>query len=947
MNPGDILSHYRIHGLLGAGGMGEVYRAEDTRLKRVVALKVLTPALSEQADAKRRLIVEAQAASALDHPNICTIYEIDETADGRVFLAMAHYEGETLAKRLARGQIPIGEAIDIALQLTRAVAAAHDAGVIHRDIKPANIFISAKPPDDAARVKLLDFGIAKLGDQTGLTRTGTTVGTIAYMAPEHVAGHAIDHRADIWSIGIVLHELLTGRRPFEGSNALAIMKSIAEQEPPSPSAERADAPAALDAIIRRALRKLPNDRYASARDLLADLEATRRAVMADTATMTVIMPQPRRTVRWVMAGATVLVAIAALAWMLNERVRANEITQTVSDLRTFVEREQYLQAVRRLHTLRPELAADPAIAGAARDLLLPMQIATDPPGAQVFIKGYDEPEAEWMALGTSPVSTRAWYGPFRWRITRDGYETFEGSGPPIAAGEMTFTLFPNGSIPPGMVPVIRAPGGRLPDFFIDKYEVTNKAYKAFVDAGGYRDQKYWALSFVKDGRAMTWAQAMAEFRDTTGRAGPATWELGTYPDGQDDHPVNGISWYEADAYARYAGKSLPTVAHWRAAALQSIHSQIVEWSNFSGKATARVGSYPSLGAWGTYDMAGNVKEWCENEVEGKRYVLGGGWNEPNYQYRNGDARAPFDRSANLGVRLMVTPDPAAVPADVHAPVARLFRDYSREKPVSDEVFAAYRNLYAYDPIDLTPTVESTEDAEAWRVERVSYATGYGNERLPSYLFLPKNAKPPYQAVVYFPHSGGLYLDSFQKAEMGYLGFLVKSGRALLFPMYKGMYERRRGAQSSGPNATRDQVIQQVKDVSRSVDYLLSRRDIAADKIAYFGVSLGANRMPIVLGVERRFQAGIMWSGGLPTTAQPPEIDPINFAPRVTLPVLMLNGRDDFMFPVQVSQEPLFKMFGTSVSNKRHGLYDGGHVFPFSRMIKDSLDWLDRYLGAPN
>ena len=142
MKPGDLISHYQIVGLLGAGGMGEVYKAEDTRLKRQVALKLLTPALGDQTEAKQRLIVEAQAASALDHPNICTIYEIDETADGRVFLVMAYYEGETLAQRLARGVVPVGEAIETLTQLTRAVAAAHGAGMIHRDIKPANIFLT-------------------------------------------------------------------------------------------------------------------------------------------------------------------------------------------------------------------------------------------------------------------------------------------------------------------------------------------------------------------------------------------------------------------------------------------------------------------------------------------------------------------------------------------------------------------------------------------------------------------------------------------------------------------------------------------------------------------------------------------------------------------------------------------------------------------------------------
>ncbi|MGH9172872.1 MAG: alpha/beta hydrolase family protein, partial [Vicinamibacterales bacterium] len=171
-------------------------------------------------------------------------------------------------------------------------------------------------------------------------------------------------------------------------------------------------------------------------------------------------------------------------------------------------------------------------------------------------------------------------------------------------------------------------------------------------------------------------------------------------------------------------------------------------------------------------------------------------------------------------------------------------------------------------------------------------------------------------------------------------------RALLFPMYKGLYERRLKPPPGGPNAQRDLVIQQVKDVGRSVDYLRTRSDIAQDRLAFFGVSLGAAVAPMVLSVEQRFKTAVLWSGGLPTGPRPPETDAINFAPRVVTPVLMLNGRDDFTFPVETSQEPMFRLLGTAEGDKRRGLYDGGHVFPFSRMIKDSLDWLDRYLGTP-
>jgi dienelactone hydrolase len=299
------------------------------------------------------------------------------------------------------------------------------------------------------------------------------------------------------------------------------------------------------------------------------------------------------------------------------------------------------------------------------------------------------------------------------------------------------------------------------------------------------------------------------------------------------------------------------------------------------------------------------------------------------------------------MRLVRFPDPAAVPDAARNPVELQTRDYNQEKPVPDEVFAALVRLYSYDAVNLAARTESVDDeSDDWRIERVSYNAAYGGERIGAYLFLPKNTSPPYQAVLYFPHSGGFALNSFHKAEMGYLAFLIKSGRALLFPMYKGLYERRLKTPPSGPNEFRDMTIQQVKDVGRSVDYLQTRSDIDRGKIAYFGASLGAGLGPIVLSTEKRFATAILWSGGFSLGRRPPETDSINFAPRVTTPTLMLNGRDDFTFPVEQSQEPMFRLLGTPAADKHRDVYDGGHIFPFSRMIKDSLDWLDKYLGAP-
>jgi eukaryotic-like serine/threonine-protein kinase len=267
---GRTIGHYRILERLGGGGMGVVYKAEDTKLGRMVALKFLPPELTRDADAKSRFLREARAASQLDHANICTIYEIGDTDDEQTFIAMACYDGETLKERVERGAMEVDEALKIAAQLARGLGKAHASGIVHRDIKPANVIVTT---DGVA--KILDFGLAKLAGATHITQSKTTLGTLAYMAPEQIRGEAVGSQADLWALGIVLFELLTGKRPFRGDYEQAMAYSILNEQPVSLLELKPDAPAELERIVKKLLRKDPLQRYQAADELLAELEALR------------------------------------------------------------------------------------------------------------------------------------------------------------------------------------------------------------------------------------------------------------------------------------------------------------------------------------------------------------------------------------------------------------------------------------------------------------------------------------------------------------------------------------------------------------------------------------------------------------------------------------------------------------------------------------------------
>ena len=930
---GTRLGPYEITGPLGAGGMGVVYAAVDTRLGRRVAIKLLPPEALADAERRRRFLLESRAASALNHPNIAQIYDVVEDRA----IVMELVDGTTLERLIAGGALPPPTALGYAVQIANALEAAHAAGIVHRDIKPANIIVARD-----GRLKVLDFGLAKLaprggGDATvtsASTRLGLIVGTAAYMSPEQAQGHAVDARSDIFSFGAVLYEMLAGHRPFTGDSELAAIGNLLTQAPPPLTG----VPRATAAIVERALQKAPGDRYQSAAAMRADLAAALAPLAAPRETPwrrpSVLVPAALALVAIVGYGAWQTVQARGVRWAREEAIpemeRAQFTSRTIEAMRLARKAEKYA----------------PDDVARVRGTWLHVQLHSEPEGAAIEVKNYDDVNGPWEPLGTSPADVTLPFGYYRFRLSKPGYRTAEVAG---AARTATFPLVPEGTAHAGMVPVS---GGAysfhvtdtvtLSAFWIGRTEVTNREYKAFVDAGGYRRPEFWVEPFRDGAATLTFADAMTRFRDATGQPGPSTWEIGSYKEGQAEYPVAGISWFEAAAYARYAGKRLPSVFHWfKASGADEIYSNILLLSNFDGKGPSRAGERPGLSPSGALDMAGNVKEWCSNPYRPdaqRRFIVGGGWNEPSYRFSEAEAQSAWDRRATYGMRVLE--DPAA-PAAADAAVGRVNPDPATIVPLDDAAFEPYKRFYAYDRTPLGAQVTAVDDGNPdWKKETISIAAAYNNERVPIYLFLPRHATPPYQTLVFFPTSYARNVPSSARLDIAMFSFLVKSGRAVAYPVYQGTFERRTGAQV-GTTAYRDMQVQWAKDFFRVLDYLDTRNDVDHAHLGFFSVSMGSYFAPIPLALDTRVKAAVLIAPGLRYN-YPPETQPANFMPRVHVPVLLINGDADFETPPE-ARERYLALLGTT--EKKRLTLEGGHVpSDYTSAIRETLTWFDKYLG---
>jgi len=967
---GTRLGRYEIRSQIGVGGMGEVYLAEDTQLGRRVAIKLLPPETISDEHARKRLVREARAAATLDHPNICSIYEVGE-ADGRSFIAMQYVEGETLDLKLKRKPLELKESLAISSQVADALAEAHAHGIIHRDIKPSNIIITAR-----GQAKVMDFGLAKVAregvaveseaeTESLLTTPGAIIGTVPYMSPEQLRGEKLDARTDIFSFGVTLYEMLSGRQPFASESAAEMVAAILTREPPPLEREHAAAPVELEQVVRRSLEKNRAQRYQTMRELADALEQIRRASAGEqpAALYTLGRRLVMQPLYAVPAALAILLIVGAGVWFYQRSEKRRwAFEQAIPEITRLTGENKPLAAFLLMQKAQQYLPGNPQLAQTAEDITRVVSIRSSPAGAVAEIKDYLSPDDAWFRLGTTPLDKiRIPKGYFRWRISKQGVSQYIAA--PITEDSMEFELDSAASAPEGMV---RVPGGEwgeyidfigwlgpynLPPFYIDRFEVTNRQYQDFVDKGGYQKQEYWNQKFVQDGRELSWNEAMTLFRDTTGRPGSSNWEAGHYPEGQADYPVSGISWYEAAAYAAFAGKSLPTISQWYMTAPPDIARYISPQSNYSLSSPAPVGKFTGIGPYGTYDMAGNVGEWCWNDAgKNLRFILGGAFGSQTYLYYEPAALSPLDRSPKNGFRCVRNSN--SLSSEVTGPRTFLYRDFSKAKPASDEVFRIYQNLYAYDRKPLNAKVEAVEeDSKDWKKEKITFDTAYGTERMPAYLFLPKNVRAPYQVVVFFPSARVLDIPTSQTlGDMKFIDYVIKSGRAVMYPIYQRTYERRISVtalpEASSSSDEREILVQRSKDLGRSIDYLESRSDIDRSRIGYLGVSMGTAYGVILAALEDRLKVVVFLDGGYFPGPALPGTDQVDFAPRLKKPVLMVSGRYDYVFSLEQSQLPLFHMLGTPEADKRHVVLETPHDVTAQRteLVKEVLAWLDKYLG---
>jgi formylglycine-generating enzyme required for sulfatase activity/dienelactone hydrolase len=951
---GSKLGPYEILDPLGAGGMGTVYRAHDPRLRRDVAIKVLAPGLLGDDEARRRFRREALALAKLSHPNIATVYDVGEQ-DGTDYLVMELVPGESLASKLSSGPISVRDALRVASQIAAALEEAHERGVVHRDLKPANVIVTPK-----GHVKVLDFGIAKLVEPSastlGLTETRGAIGTPRYMSPEQIAGERVDARTDLWSLGVVLYESLAGAAPFSAPNAMALFSAIATKELEPLRETRPEVPAQVETLVSRALEKNPSSRYQTAAEMARDLSEVLARFDGE--------PRSARLSATQLSGvaALLVVALGAGYWFYHRVERRTWArTEAIAEIARLDDAGKHIEGFRVLQQAAQYQPADTAIKRLLAEHTDTIAVSSTPLGATVEIQDYATPNGAWYPVGVTPIAHAIVpHGYYRWRVTKTGLGDLVTA--PTSRANMRFVLDSALAAPKGMV---RVPGGdwgdmidfvgwvgpySLPTYYVDRLEVTNRQYQEFVDRGGYSSKQFWKERFVKDGRELSWDDAMRLLRDRTGRPGPSTWQGGRYPDGQADYPVSGVSFYEASAYAAFAGKSLPTFPQWYRAAPPTLAAPVVRQSNIVHAAVAPVGSFNGMGPFGTLDMAGNVREWTQSVVAPEsRLILGGAWDSQAYLYEEPLSLLPFDRSPENGIRCVKNVSP--LPAAVTTPIKRLDRDFIHFHPASDDVFNAYRVMYEYPKsLPLHTKVDSVPgmDTPDWRVERATVDAAYGGERMALYLFIPKNVKPPFQTVVFFPSASILPISSSEHlGDLQFFDYVVQSGRAVLYPVYQDTYERHMRFEL--PGTARDLVVgtNRAKDLGRALDYLATRSDIDTSRVGYLGVSMGAAEGVIYATLQQqRLKAALFFDGGYFLFAPPKGGDQADFAPRLELPVLMLNGRYDFTFSLERAQTPLFRMLGTPDADKKHVLLESPHGVNAQRpeMIKAALDWLDKYLG---
>ena len=969
-HPGERLGAWELLRLLGSGGMADVWlaRRTDGAFERQVALKI--PRLQgRSAEMTARFALECNILATLEYPGIARLYDAGVDGSGVPYIAMEYVEGEPLVAWCDARGLDRAARIRLFLQVLDVVAHAHGRGVIHRDLKPSNILVTGQ-----GEVRLLDFGIARLlqpeDNAALLTRAYGLAVTPEYASPELLRGEAIDSRSDVYSLGVVLHELLTGARPAQPTRPV--------------TGETTHLHGALRDVVTKALHPDPGERHSDVARFAAALRPFADGRSRD------LSWRLKTHSPWIaaLAGLAALAGMAALlVRTLHERGQERWAREdALPRLQALVAVDDYEAAFDLAREIAAVTPDDPVLRGLEPAYSAKVRLDTAPAGAQVYYRPYAGGEQDWRLVGETPLVDVAMpIGVGLWRIEQPGHDAALmalrnpglqlGNAPDadirqvVEGVDLAIPLADAATSPDDMVLVPAVPAVMLvvsgdpvevPGFFIDRHEVRNRDYEEFVDAGGYVEASHWRDLPFEDGDG--WHAAVARFVDLTGRPGPATWRAGTHADGAADHPVTGVSWYEAVAYCRFRGKELPTAYHWYRAAgsivefWEAVSPAIVHGGNLGGRELAPVGRYGSIGPHGTYDMAGNAREWLWTQGSLGRWVAGGAYDEPRYLYLQPDEAPPGHRSANTGFRCIQPAEAGPADEALRQPVVAATVDYRALKPIGDDAYSLLVQQLDYRQAPLTPRIESAASSNpAWTVERVTLPSGYDDTSFAVQLFLPANRGSRSGVVFYLPHVGEFIApvttSAFDPAAGGVpLDFLPRAGWVLAVVAFDGAYERqwsteRRQAMGSAERF-RLRLLHWRAELGRTIDYLATREDIDARRLGWFGISYGAATMLPLLALEKRIGAAVLYSGGtglrddLPASEQE-----YNYLPRITQPVLMLNGRYD-IDSTPASQQALSGLLGTPADQKRHVLFEAGHGnLPRFQVEKETLQWFERHLRA--
>jgi eukaryotic-like serine/threonine-protein kinase len=1018
--PGQQFGRYVIRAKLGAGGMAEVYLAEDTQLGRRVALKFLSPDTQADPIAQRRLLREARAVAAFDHPHICSVYEVGEI-DGRPYIAMQHIEGEPLDARLRRTPLDWHEAITLAIQIVDAVSDAHAHGILHRDLKPANVMLTAR--GDA---KVMDFGLAKQAADDGpdhaatvsaLTGRGAIVGTASYMSPEQARGEPLDSRSDLFSVGVMLYEMVTGQRAFAGASSAEVAAAILTRQPPPLARFAPSAPAEFDRIVTKLLQKRPDHRYQTAKDLLIDLRTLKGeqdfqdrlgrtpvplGAVSEEATVRTTAPAdastsrspirgqraPARVSRGVAVAVVALLLLGVGGWFAWRAAKLRGAKAQVARIVSLAEAGRNAEAYTLAADVEPYLPGDPAIAAVMPTISDTVSVSTEPSGARVYLKTFPAagaPPPPPRLIGTSPLTNvRIPRGEHILSIEKDGYAGIQRtvSGvvmraaalvimpPPIRIDEQ---LLPAANVPPRMVFV---PGGdyrlitwsrptdqrvRLDDYFIDQYEVSNEEFKEFVNAGGYRAQDFWRHPVLQDGRVLPWEEAQRLFVDRTGLPGPRAWSNGTFPDSKGEHPVTGITWYEAEAYAAFRGKRLATIFQWEKAARNGFVPPAgltaMPWGVFypggvlEGRANFGTGTLPTtsgefgMSPFGAYNMAGNVAEWTANDSSDGYLATGGAWGDPTYTFSQFGGRPGVFSSDKLGFRCARTVNQSA--GEQGGQRIELDQEVPRFVAPTPAAFAKLAATYRYDRAPLAAKIEETIQTPEWQREKITFNGAHGARAI-AYLYLPKHVQRPLQVLHFLPAgdvAGGL---RSLPAAMDYgMAPYVRGGRAAFGVVLEGYVERLMPAGFVRPAANSveytEMVVNRVTDLRHGLDYLETRGDIDMTRLGAVAPSAGSLLGVILGAIESRYRTFVFIGAGTPASynQMSAATNPINFAAYIRAPKLVLQGRYDEDTPLRTATEPFFALL---TEPKRLTVYEGGHVPSLEVAMRFFGPWFDEQLG---